>query len=392
MRDDICTAIDIGSSKISCVIFKINSNSKKPEILGVATKYSEGIRGGVIENITEATASISSAVYEAEKQASIVVKKVIAAISHPFINSKIVITDSKFAGRQILSKDLKDISKKILCSANQAKQTILHSSLISYDVDRLRDIIDPEYMFANNLRSYYNIITAPKSYLDLVKQCLRDLHLIPNFFIASSYASSLALDPKNMEEYVLIDVGGGALNIASLRNSNSILWASSVPLGGKNITGDISECFAIPYEEAEKLKILYGKLTTNGSDNSVFTNETVSKTGINLPVLNKIISARIEEMIEIAWARIPEEYRKKNIILSGGVAKTSGIADFIAKKVNTQTDVIVHSSPSSCFDEKQRFDPAFSTIIGLINYHVKETTKKKPFSVKKALEWMWENF
>ena len=391
MRSNIYTALDIGSSKISCVIFEVIFKSNEIRILGYSTKYSIGIRGGIIENITEANTSISSAVYEAEKQASVSAKKVIANVSHPFTNSKIIITDSNFGGRQLTSKDLKNISDKVLYSANQSKRSIIQFCPVRYDVDTMRNIAEPEYMFVNNLKSHHTVITVPKTSLMLFKKCLRDLHLNPIHCVLSSCASSLSFDLENLRNFLVLDIGGGVSDIAVFERAHCLLWAGSIPLGGESITRDIAGCFAISYKEAEKLKVLYGNLTP-GSSEVLSLNSDALKTKVNISMLNRVILARIEEMIEIILNKIPKEYKIKTIILTGGVAKTLGLAELISTKFNIKAKLGVHSDFASCFGETLKSDPTLSTTIGLMHYHLKETSKRKSFSIRKIFEWMWENF
>ncbi|NRA74061.1 MAG: cell division protein FtsA [Rickettsiales bacterium] len=393
MKNNIFTALDIGSSKTSCAIFKITSKSDEIKILGFSTKCSVGIQNGIIENITEATTSIASAVYEAEKQASITAKKVTVNISHPFIRSESIITDSHFGGRQLSPKDLKNISDKVIYSTSQLKQTVIQCSVTRYDIDMIKNVMEPEYMFANNLKSYHTIITIPKNTTSLLKRCLHNTHLIPTNHVLSSYASSLSSSLENLHNFILLDIGGGTSDIAVFRKAHSILWAGNIPLGGENITSDISQCLAINFEEAEKLKILYGNLSAQSLyKNSSSTTNSALQTKVNLQMLNKIIVARIEEIIELILNKIPEQYRMKKIILCGGVAKTLGISEFISKRFNADTTITSPSKFSSNIKESLKSDPSFGTIAGLMHYNLKQTTQRKYFSVKKIIEWMWENF
>jgi cell division protein FtsA len=384
MRNNTYTALDIGSSKISCVIFEMVSGHSEIEILSKSIKSSAGIRSGIIDNITEATSAISAVVYEAEKEAGVSSKRVIANISHPFTTSRTIITDTQFEGRQVLSKNLQDIADKVLYSAGLSKHNILHFFPSRYDVDAIKNVAEPEYMFASNLRSYHSVLSVPENSVALLKKVLRDLHLIPIKFVFSSYASSLSLKLENSHNFILIDIGEGTSDIAIFGESRKMLWAGSVALGGANITRDIAECFSISFEEAEKLKILYGNLMSGSIKNQSLVE------GVSLDMLNKVISARIEEVIEIILNRIPDEHQMQSIILAGGVAKTLGISEFIFKTFDMNAQVASHAGFSEAFGLKD--DPSLSTSVGLINCYLKEASKKKTFSVKKIFEWMWENF
>jgi cell division protein FtsA len=380
MGNNVCTVLDVGSSKIACAIFEVTSKSEV-KILGSAVKFSSGMKGGVVDDVKEAISAISYAVHEAEKQAGVSSKKIISNISHPLIHARLLVTDSNFGGRQVVQKDLQDISAKVLYSAGQSGYKILHFATVQYDVDTIENVQEPEYMFAGNLKSYHSAIYVPSNAIAKLNKALRSLHFTP-IFVVSGYAAGLSVALGGMCNFISIDIGAGTSDIAVFGSGGAVIWAGSFPLGGDAITKDISECFSIPYADSEKLKILYGNLIADQA-------KAVELAGVNINIstLNKVIYARLEEIFELILSKIPKEYHMQSIVLSGGVAKTAGISELVTNNFGKKADIIFHSRFGSVFS-----DPALSTINGLIDYYLRESNKNKSFSIKKILSWMWENF
>ena len=84
-KANIITILDIGSSKIVCLIARITQD--KVHILGSGCHSSNGFKNGSITNGKSAELSIISAVDQAEKAAGITIDKVILALNGNKIKS-----------------------------------------------------------------------------------------------------------------------------------------------------------------------------------------------------------------------------------------------------------------------------------------------------------------
>ena len=62
-------ALDIGSSKVCCVIAKV-SKDKKINVVGYGYNASRGIKNGVVTDIGQATIAVGNAVQDAEQMAN----------------------------------------------------------------------------------------------------------------------------------------------------------------------------------------------------------------------------------------------------------------------------------------------------------------------------------
>ena len=80
MNHPVVAALDIGSSKVCCIIAHVNKD-KKIRIAGYGYNASKGIKNGVITDINDATLSVCSAVEAAEQSAHERINSVILNVS-----------------------------------------------------------------------------------------------------------------------------------------------------------------------------------------------------------------------------------------------------------------------------------------------------------------------
>ena len=91
-----------------------------------------------------------------------------------------------------------------------------------------------------------------------------------------------------MKNVSFIDMGFNKTSIVSY-NDNNIAFLDVLPLGGNHITKDLAEILKIDLLEAEKIKLLFDK-----NENYLHENK------LSLDLIQKIIFARIEEILELS--------------------------------------------------------------------------------------------
>ena len=80
--------MDIGSSKVCCLIAKI-SRDKKINVVGYGYNASKGIKNGIVTDINQATLSVCNAVETAEQMANERINRIIVNISGDRIKSSL---------------------------------------------------------------------------------------------------------------------------------------------------------------------------------------------------------------------------------------------------------------------------------------------------------------
>ena len=157
---------------------------------------------------------------------------------------------------------------------------------------------------------------------------------------------NLMLDTNELYDNVmLLDIGAGNTEIGVFEG-NAFTYTNTIPLGGDNITNDISLVLNISEDEAEKLKKQYGLALKSfiDNDNEIMLNtckdENRNKV-IKSSELIEIIEARIEEIFTIVNKDITKNNVKSTIntvILTGRGITNINKSD-VAGKINLNIPV-----------------------------------------------------
>lgn len=411
MDDSMVVGLDIGTTKIACIIAE-KSDQEELKIVGVGISPSDGLRKGVVVNIEKTVKSIQKAVEEAELMAGVDVDAVWVGIAGDHIraiNSRGVVA---------ISRDDKEITELDVVRAVDAAKAvsipmdreILHVIPQEFVVDDQKGIKDPIGMSGVRLETQVHIITgavtsAQNIYKSVDKAGLKviDMVLEP---LASCY-SVLEKDEKELG-VALIDMGGGTTDIA-IYFDESIRQTGVVALGGKNVTSDIAIGIRTPLDRAEEIKRQYGCAYSP----LVKGNEFISVPGVggreqrevSREVLASIIEPRVEEIFALALREIKRtEYAEMlgaGIVLTGGGSQMEGIKELAEKVFEMPVKLGVPYGFGGLTEAAK--SPSHATGVGLCMYgseQRKRTRSKRSFAgednfkriVEKMKTWVKEFF
>src|SRR5699024_5904392 len=126
-------------------------------------------------------------------------------------------------------------------------------------VDGLDEITDPRGMIGVRLEMEGTIITCSKTVLHNILKCVERANLeVSDICLQPLAAGTIALSKDEKELGVaLIDVGGWCSTVSIFEN-NHLVSSNVIPLGGDNITKDLSIGLRTSTEEAEDIQKNYG--------------------------------------------------------------------------------------------------------------------------------------
>ena len=215
IKNGFVTALDIGSTKICCLIAKVLSDGSF-HIIGSGYAQAKGIKNGVIVHLNDATASIQDAIMMAEEKAERRVESVIVNISSTqlkstFAKAEIEIADNK----PVSSNDVRKLIDLALQKAELSDQEIIHQLPLSYDLDGQNDITEPSGLYGKKLSIILHVISVPLSQIRNLTLALERCHVSIDAKVATPYASALAVLSEDEKETgaTLIDIGGGNASI-----------------------------------------------------------------------------------------------------------------------------------------------------------------------------------
>jgi cell division protein FtsA len=404
-KEKIVVGLDIGSTKICAIVGRKNEFDKL-EILGMGKAASEGVTRGMITNIDKTIAGILQAISEAEQQSGINIGVVNVGIAGQHIKSlkqRGSITRNT-SDEEIGVEDINRLNNDMYRTVIPPGSEIIHVLPQDYTVDYEGGVKDPVGMSGIKLEADFHIITAQTTALHNINKCVRRAELEIDNLILEPIASSLAVLTSEEKEagVALVDIGGGTTDIAIFYD-NILRHTAVVPFGGSIITTDIKEGCMVMQNQAEALKVKFGKAISNHAS----WNEVVSIPGlrnrapkeISVKNLAHIIEARMEEIVEMVHAEIIRSgYENRlagGIVITGGGAQLLHVKDMFELITGMDTRIGYPNEYLGKSKVEAIKNPMYATAVGLVmagfqsidereNRYVQQQVKTLP--VKEAKE------
>ena len=259
----------------------------------------------------------------------------------------------KLDGSKLKKEDIQfliqDAKQQIL--KNYSNQNIVHIIIQNYKIDDTDYNFFPNKINCNLISIDTLFICIPKNIVEYYKKLFFKLDISINQIFCSSYAKSL--NYKNNfflnENILFIDIGFKKTSIIYY-NKNEIIFFDVLPIGGNHITSDISKILNLNMEDSENIKTNFDQ-----------KKDSLDKKKISPNLIQQIISARIEEILELSLKTI-----KLNLDL----------------KLLDQHKVVLMGDGSKILDNKFKEKISFSKKIELIE----ETTEDICESAFKIIE------
>lgn len=265
-RSPIIAGLDIGSSKVACMIARrADAVDGEPLVAGVGAQSTKGVRAGAVIDLDALERSIRLAVEQAERAAEQRIHDVILGVSGPDLKSDIVRAKLHLDGREVTPTHIRDARIAALESFRPPGREVLHSTLLGYAVDGSVGVKDPCGMFCDVLTASFLVVTAPTTGLRNIIQCVSRAHLNPVSIVAAPYAAGLAVLVEDEAEQgaVVIDFGAGVISAAAFVDGG-LIHVETLPVGGARATSDLAQGLGTTFAAAERLKITHGAAGLTG--------------------------------------------------------------------------------------------------------------------------------
>ncbi|WP_440895205.1 cell division protein FtsA [Amphibacillus sp. Q70] len=325
-NNEILVSLDIGTSKIKVIVGEVLSDSLN--IIGVGHAESRGMKKGAIVDIDQTVQSIRLAIDQAERMVDMKINRVIVGINgnHAQLLPCQGIVAVSSENREINDEDVTRVIDAAQVISIPPEREIIDVVPKQFIVDGLDEITDPRGMIGVRLEMEGTIITSSRTMLHNILKCVERAGLeVVDICLQPLSTGSIALSNDERELGVaLVDVGGGCTTISIFEN-NHLVTTRVIPLGGDNVTKDISIGLKTSSEDAETIKLKHGhgfypdareedtfKVTSIGSDQQHTYNQLD---------LADIIEARMEEI----YTYVAREIKKMGYSeLPGGFVLTGG--------------------------------------------------------------------
>lgn len=358
--------IDISSSKVCGVVGRLDQENKI-QVMGITTSDYEGVKDNVMLDEEDISYILRNVVERLKEIVNSPLEE--AYLSVPISLCEIVKT------KGVLSfPEMKEISKEDILNVGEVakfcvgkEQEIVQVDIEEYIVDSMKNITNPLGMKGKVLESEGNAFILSKKYVDGYKKCLKEAGIEIKGWVVNAIGISKDIieDLELSKGVAIIDIGSSNMEITVFKN-NRFLDYFSVPLGGNNITNDISICLKLSLQDSERLKF---KCNTLLKDNSTENHKIKINTSgnsiveINYEMLVDIIGERVKELLEIINKRIEKEQLSDQIgsfvIVGGGISLFRDITTIASEILGKPVRIGVPNYVGAA-------NPIYSTATGII--------------------------
>jgi cell division protein FtsA len=199
-RSGVVTVLDIGSSKVCCIIAKLKpceesqllpGRTHRMRVIGIGHQKSHGVKSGVVVDLDRAEQAIRLAVDAAERMAGLTIESLIVNLSAGRLKSDSFSARVRLGGHEV---DRGDIRRVLAAGARQAlagDRQVVHSLPVAFSLDDERGVRDPRGMIGDVLGVDMHVLSGVAAPLRNIELAVNRCHLSVERMVATPYASGL---------------------------------------------------------------------------------------------------------------------------------------------------------------------------------------------------------
>jgi len=385
-RSGVLTVLDVGSSKVCCMVAKLKpcedgkllrGRSHRAQVIGIGHQKSQGVKSGLVIDLDRAEHAIRLAVDAAERMAGLTVDSLIVNMTAGRLKSEAFSATINLGGHETDEADIKRVLAAGAKQALRSEREVVHSLPIGFSLDSERGMRDPRGMVGDTLGVDMHVLTADSAPARNLELSINRSHLSVERMVATPYASGLAalVDDEMEMGAACIDMGGGTTTI-SIFSEGRFVYGASIPVGGNHVTLDLAKGLSTSIEAAERLKVMHGSaLPGSADDRDLVSIQPIGEDmdvaqQVPRSVMTRIIRARIDETLELLRDRIAKSGHGaavgKRVVLTGGASQLAGLPEaarrLLGRNVRVGRPLGVAGLPEAAKG------PAFSATVGLLIY------------------------
>jgi len=426
MQRGVVAILDIGTSKIACVVLRFDGPDSFREqdgvgpmagqssfrIIGAATTRSRGVRYGEVAAMQETERAIRTAVTAAQKMANVRVDHVIACFAGGEPRSYGLAGEVEVSDSLVTEEDVAQVLSACEVPPIGHGREVLHAQPVNFALDHRSGLADPRGQMGRRLACDMHLLTVEGAAVQNLLHCIKRCDLEVAGIASSAYVSGMSALVEDEQELgaACIDMGGGATGL-SIFLKRHMIYADSVRMGGENVTSDIAQGLRIPLATAERIKTFHGGVVATGVDDREMI-EIGGDSGdwekdrrtVSRSELIGIIRPRMEEILEEVRARLDaagfEHLPSRQLVLTGGCSQMPGIdglaARILGQQVRLGRPLRVQGLPQAATGA------AFASSVGLCLFATHPQDEWWDFdipmgryparSLRRAVKWFRENW
>lgn len=331
MKEKYIVALEIGSSKITGTVGVYADGALK--VLAMEQEESrDSVRYGIIHNPEEVATRVMRIIERLEDHPQVSPRKItgiFVGLSGRSMRS--VASDVKLLfpeETEITGEILKNLRRDAMDVPLDSNQEILAVVPRFYQIDGL-ETSAPKGAMGKSVAAVYDIIIGRTEIKRNIHRAIADrtgLEIRGMIITPLAAADAVLSDEEKRLGCMLVDFGAETTAV-SIYRKGSLCYYATLPLGGRNITRDLTT-LSILEERAEEIKCESGRAIARETPSNLNLN------GIKLSDVSNLVVARAEEIVanvveQVTYAGLKEKDLPGGIVCIGAAAHLNGLLELL---------------------------------------------------------------
>jgi len=329
-KNQYIVALEIGSSKIVGAIAEKTSAGLLSVRHLVEEKHLNSVRYGQVQNVENIKSSLNRILHDLEIKINGRITQAYLGISGRSLHSSLSEVNRSVESTEAITKELID---RIINDATRSPIKNYDTIAIvprAYYVDKLQTP-NPVGQFGSSIKIKVNLIIAkPALKLNLDRVMTFGVKAKDYIVTPLAVGEQILTESDRRLGCMLVDMGAETTTV-TIYKDDALIYLSTLPLGGRNLTRDIMNGLNVLEETAENVK----KNINNPLDPSNVSNVVIED--VRATDAANYISARTGEIIANINQQLDDAGLKndsiQSIVLIGGGAHLGGLAEKIQSDI-----------------------------------------------------------
>jgi len=302
LSSNIC-ALDIGSSKIACVVAQVKRN----HIVNMyfETMPSRGVKGGVVVDSIELIGCVGKTLGNLRAKSGINIKYIYTNISGQDITTKhshAIIPLAERGNKIITLSDIQKVNEQARILGSNLEEEIIHQVPFGYSIDSADGISNPLGLYSHRLESDLYFICGKLSSIQSLARVINQAGFEIKKLFFSSIATGKVIFSQELKTglNIFCDIGKDITEILIFKDG-IIKDIEILDLGGDDLTEELQDQLKVTYELAEDVKRSYGAvgdLSRIGEDKEILVKKENTYKPIKQKLVAEIINAKTKSMCQ----------------------------------------------------------------------------------------------
>lgn len=375
--------IDVGTSKVRCVVGHVDPTSGALAIVGVGTADNSGMRKGAVIKLDGPAQAIDTALGEAERMSGYEINDATLSINGDHLISTKVdgMVAVGAADHLVENTDLLRVEEVAVMGKVPPNRETIEVVPYSYSLDGQDGIKDPLGMTGTRLELQAIVVSALAPHVANLTKAAEMATVAANDTVPSVIAAARATltEPQLESGVAVIDMGAATTGVAVFEEGD-LQYVGVVPIGANHITNDLAIGLKVDPEIAEKVKLAHAAAVPRSDNEGISLKHDGEVLTFSSNDIDEIVDARLEDIFEKVEKLLKKAGRAgklpSGVVLTGGGAQLKGIVEAARDKLGLSARL---GKPIGCSGVNDAVDsPEFATAVGLMFSDAEPSRQGRP--------------